>query len=71
MDMMEKLSLAGLVPVIKVEDAADAVPLCRALAKGGLPVAEITFRSEAAEAVLEAAVQSLALELEDGEGLEP
>ena len=49
MDMMEKLSLAGLVPVIKVEDAADAVPLCRALAKGGLPVAEITFRSEAAE----------------------
>ena len=48
MDMIEKLSLAGLVPVIKVEDAADAVPLCRALAKGGLPVAEITFRSEAA-----------------------
>ena len=45
MDMMEKLSLAGLVPVIKVEDAADAVPLCRALAKGGLPVAEITFRT--------------------------
>ena len=49
MDMMEKLSLAGLVPVIKVEDAADAVPLCRALSKGGLPVAEITFRTDAAE----------------------
>ena len=47
MDMMEKLSLAGLVPVIKVED--DAVPLCRALSKGGLPVAEITFRTDAAE----------------------
>lgn len=49
MDMIQKLSLAGLVPVIKVEDAADAVPLCRALADGGLPVAEITFRSDAAE----------------------
>ncbi len=49
MDMIEKLSLAGLVPVIKVEDVADAVPLCKALADGGLPVAEITFRSDAAE----------------------
>lgn len=49
MDMLEKLSMAGIVPVIKVEDAGDAVPLCRALADGGLPVAEITFRSDAAE----------------------
>lgn len=49
MDMLKKLSLAGIVPVIKVEDAADAVPLCRALSDGGLPVAEITFRSAAAE----------------------
>ena len=49
MEMIEKLSLAGIVPVIKVEDAADAVPLCKALSDGGLPVAEITFRSDAAE----------------------
>lgn len=49
MEMLEKLSCAGIVPVIKVEDAADAVPLCKALADGGLPVAEITFRSDAAE----------------------
>ncbi len=49
MDMIEKLSLAGIVPVIKVEDAHDAVPLCKALSDGGLPVAEITFRSAAAE----------------------
>ena len=49
MDMVKQLSLAGLVPVIKVEDAADAVPLCKALSNGGLPVAEITFRSDAAE----------------------
>lgn len=49
MDIFEQLSLAGLVPVIKVEDAKDAVPLCKALLDGGLPVAEITFRTEAAE----------------------
>lgn len=49
MEMIEKLSLAGIVPVIKVEDTADAVPLCKALSDGGLPVAEITFRSDAAE----------------------
>ena len=49
MDMIQKLSLAGIVPVIKVEDANDAVPLCRALSNGGLPVAEITFRSAAAQ----------------------
>ena len=49
MEMIEKLSLAGIVPVIKVEDAADAVPLCKALSDGGRPVAEITFRSDAAE----------------------
>ena len=48
MDILEKLSLAGLVPIIKVDDASDAVPLCKALAKGGLPVAEITFRTAAA-----------------------
>ncbi|MBN1778201.1 MAG: bifunctional 4-hydroxy-2-oxoglutarate aldolase/2-dehydro-3-deoxy-phosphogluconate aldolase [Clostridiales bacterium] len=49
MDMVTKLSLAGMIPVIKVTDADDAVPLCRALKNGGLPVAEITFRTEAAE----------------------
>lgn len=47
--MIDKLSLAGIIPVIKVTDAADAVPLCKALADGGLPVAEITFRTDAAE----------------------
>ena len=49
MDFLDKLSLAGLVPVIAINDAEDAVPLCRALAEGGLPVAEITFRTAAAE----------------------
>lgn len=49
MTALEKLELVGLVPVIKIDDAADAVPLCAALEKGGLPVAEITFRTAAAE----------------------
>lgn len=49
MDMLTQLSLAGLVPVIKIKDAKDAVPLCQALKNGGLPVAEITFRTDAAE----------------------
>ena len=40
--MLDTLKLAGLVPVSQVTRAEDAVPLCRALAEGGLPVAEIT-----------------------------
>ena len=57
--MIQKLSLAGMIPVIKVTDANDAVPLCRALANGGLPVAEITFRSSAAEEAIKRVHQEL------------
>jgi 2-dehydro-3-deoxyphosphogluconate aldolase/(4S)-4-hydroxy-2-oxoglutarate aldolase len=46
---LETLSAFRLIPVIKIDRAGDAVPLCRALKEGGLPVAEITFRTEAAE----------------------
>ena len=44
----------GVVPVIAIERASDAVPLADALLEGGLPVAEITFRTEAAADVLSA-----------------
>lgn len=47
--MLDQLAMAGLVPVIKIDRAQDAVPLCEALKNGGLPVAEITFRTAAAE----------------------
>lgn len=47
--VLKELSLAGIVPVIQIENHDDAVPLCRALRDGGLPVAEITFRTAAAE----------------------
>jgi 2-dehydro-3-deoxyphosphogluconate aldolase/(4S)-4-hydroxy-2-oxoglutarate aldolase len=39
---------APVVPVLTIERTADAVPLARALVKGGLPVLEITLRTEAA-----------------------
>ena len=48
MDMMEQLSRIGIVPVIAINDAADAVPLAQALIDGGLPCAEVTFRTAAA-----------------------
>ena len=44
----------GVVPVIAIERASDAVALADALLEGGLPVAEITFRTEAAADVLAA-----------------
>lgn len=48
-NVLQKLGGMGLVPVVKIDNAADAVPLARALVDGGLPVAEITFRTAAAE----------------------
>ncbi|MFC9165684.1 bifunctional 4-hydroxy-2-oxoglutarate aldolase/2-dehydro-3-deoxy-phosphogluconate aldolase [Streptomyces fungicidicus] len=42
------LDLAPVVPVVVVEDAADAVPLARALVAGGLPAIEVTLRTPAA-----------------------
>lgn len=42
------LDLAPVVPVVVVEDAADAVPLARALVAGGLPAIEVTLRTAAA-----------------------
>ena len=39
----------GVVPVVVLEDAKDALPLAKALKEGGLPCAEVTFRTDAAE----------------------
>ena len=47
--VLEEISKIGIVPVIKLDDAKDAVPLARALCSGGLYCAEITFRTSAAE----------------------
>ena len=48
MDILKQLSLIGIVPVIAIDDANDAVPLAQALCEGGLPCAEVTFRTAAA-----------------------
>jgi 2-dehydro-3-deoxyphosphogluconate aldolase/(4S)-4-hydroxy-2-oxoglutarate aldolase len=48
-DVLKKIGELGLVPVVKIERAEDALPLGKALIKGDLPVAEITFRTAAAE----------------------
>ena len=51
-NMMNELYSIGLIPVIKIENPDDAVPLAKALIDGGLPAAEITFRTKcAAEAI--------------------
>ncbi len=60
-DVMKKLGNMGIIPVFTVGDSADAVPICRALTEGGLPAAEIMFRSPEAEK----AIRKVSAELPD------
>ena len=46
--MSDEMFSARIVPVVVLHDAKDAEPLGRALIAGGLPVAEVTFRTAAA-----------------------
>lgn len=48
-DALERVRAAGVVPVVTLASTEHAIPLCRALLEGGLPVVEITFRAAAAE----------------------
>ena len=48
-EMMKKLQKIGIVPVVVLDRAEDALPLAERLMKGGLPCAEVTFRTAAAE----------------------
>ncbi len=48
MNALERLGQVGVVPVVKIDQAGQAIGLAEALMKGGLPCAEITFRTEAA-----------------------
>ena len=52
--VLKQISDIGIVPVIAIDDAEKAVPLAKALVAGGLPVAEITFRTAAGEAAIRA-----------------
>jgi 2-dehydro-3-deoxyphosphogluconate aldolase/(4S)-4-hydroxy-2-oxoglutarate aldolase len=64
---IDLIASLGVVPVIAIERASDAVALADALLEGGLPVAEITFRTDAAADVL-AAIRDARPELCIGAG---
>jgi len=49
MNITNQINQIGVVPVIALSDAEQAVPLVKALAAGGIPVAEITFRTKEGE----------------------
>ena len=48
-EVLKQINEIGIIPVVVLEDAKDAKPLAEALCAGGLPCAEVTFRTEAAE----------------------
>lgn len=48
-EILQKIQKIGIVPVVKLDDAKDAAPLAKALCDGGLPCAEVTFRTACAE----------------------
>ena len=56
--VLKKLSKIGIVPVVKIDRAEDAVPLAKALCAGGLPCAEVTFRTDAAAAAIKAMTEN-------------
>ena len=47
--VLEQIKKIGIVPVVKIDRAEDALPLAKALCAGGLPCAEVTFRTAAAK----------------------
>lgn len=52
--ILEQICRIGIIPVIAIDDAKKAVPLARSLVEGGLPAAEVTFRTCAAEEAMRA-----------------
>jgi 2-dehydro-3-deoxyphosphogluconate aldolase/(4S)-4-hydroxy-2-oxoglutarate aldolase len=58
-EILEKIGKLGIVPVVKIENSKDAIPLGKALLEGELPIAEITFRTAAAEDSIKALTYKL------------
>ena len=48
-EVLKKIGQTGIVPVVVLNEVKDAVPLAQSLINGGLPCAEVTFRTEAAQ----------------------
>lgn len=57
MDVLKRLAQSGVVPVVVLEDAKDAVPTAKAMLAGGIDVMEITFRTAAAAESIKAVAQ--------------
>ena len=47
--ILKEMSNIGIIPVVALDKVEDAQPLAKALIEGGIPCAEVTFRTEAAE----------------------
>ena len=56
--VLEQLNKIGIVPVVKIDRVEDAVPLAKALCAGGLPCAEVTFRTDAAAGAIKAMTEN-------------
>lgn len=52
--VLEQIRKIGIVPVVKIDRVEDAIPLAKALCAGGLPCAEVTFRTDAAAGAIKA-----------------
>ena len=59
MDMVELLRKVAIVPVIKMDCPEHAVPLARAIRRGGLSAVEITYRSDAAQESIRAIAEEV------------
>ena len=58
MDVLSRLARAGIVPVVVIDDAKDAVPTANAMVAGGIDVMEITFRTAAAPEAIKAVAEN-------------
>jgi len=58
-NILEQIKLFGIVPVLVIDDEKSAEELGKALVEGGLPCAEVTFRTEAARNAIARIVKSL------------
>ena len=58
MTVLERLANSGVVPVVVLDDAKDAVPTANAMVAGGIDVMEITFRTAAAPDAIKAVAEN-------------
>ena len=58
MTVLERLARAGVVPVVVIDDAKDAVPTANAMVAGGIDVMEITYRTAAAPEAIKAVAEN-------------